>query len=283
MAAPARRPVDPLGALLAEIRGCRICEAHLPHGVRPVLRASTTARICIVGQAPGIRVHESGIPFNDPCGERLRDWMGIDRDTFYDESRIAIVPMGFCFPGYDAKGADKPPRKECAQHWRDPLFAQLPPFALTLDRRNLCAALASGRNGEGQCQRDCPRLARLCATRHPLAASVVAQQCLVEEESMVRNRTPARFATACAALVVLALTLCGLCAGAGAARCGQRAAAYRAARLRHARRTEVALARMGCQGPESHHRRAAWHERLFGSLRHARALVGRTWHHHLCL
>ena len=130
--AAARKAADPLASLLAEIRGCRICEAHLPHGVRPVLRASATAKLCIVGQAPGIRVHESGIPFNDPSGDRLRDWMGIDRDTFYDESRIAIVPMGFCFPGYDAKGADKPPRKECSRHWRDRLFAALPRFPLTL-------------------------------------------------------------------------------------------------------------------------------------------------------
>ncbi|MDE2353045.1 MAG: uracil-DNA glycosylase family protein [Alphaproteobacteria bacterium] len=121
-----------LEALLAEIRACRICAGHLPDGVRPVLRASLTAKICIVGQAPGIRVHNTGIPFNDPSGERLRDWMGVDRETFYDESRIAILPMGFCFPGYDAKGADKPPRKECARHWRAQLFEALPGFPLTL-------------------------------------------------------------------------------------------------------------------------------------------------------
>ncbi len=121
-----------LEALLDEIRACTICAGHLPDGVRPVLRASLTAKICIVGQAPGIRVHNTGIPFNDPSGERLRDWMGVDRETFYDESRIAIVPMGFCFPGYDAKGADKPPRKECARHWRKKLFETLPSFPLTL-------------------------------------------------------------------------------------------------------------------------------------------------------
>ncbi len=132
MNAPARIQDDALATLLARIRACRICEAELPHGVRPVLRASATARLCIVGQAPGIRVHDSGIPFNDPSGERLRDWMGVDRDTFYDETRIAIVPMGFCFPGYDASGADKPPRRECAAHWRAALFAQLPRFPLTL-------------------------------------------------------------------------------------------------------------------------------------------------------
>jgi uracil-DNA glycosylase len=133
MAEAALRPSsDPLAAVVAEIRACRICAGELVHGVRPVLRASPTARLCIVGQAPGIRVHESGIPFNDPSGERLRDWMGVDRDTFYDENRIAIVPMGFCFPGYDRHGGDKPPRKECARQWRAALFAELPAFPLTL-------------------------------------------------------------------------------------------------------------------------------------------------------
>jgi uracil-DNA glycosylase len=132
MAAAARKPSDPLASLLADIRACRICESELLHGVRPVLRASSTAKLCIVGQAPGIRVHESGIPFNDPSGDRLRDWMGVDRDTFYDQSRIAIVPMGFCFPGYDKQGADKAPRKECATQWRDALFTELPAFPLTL-------------------------------------------------------------------------------------------------------------------------------------------------------
>lgn len=132
MTAPANVEDDALATLLARIRACRLCEAELSHGPRPVLRASSTARLCIVGQAPGIRVHDSGIPFNDPSGERLRDWMGVDRDTFYDESRIAIVPMGFCFPGYDSQGADKPPRRECAAHWRQALFASLPRFALTL-------------------------------------------------------------------------------------------------------------------------------------------------------
>jgi uracil-DNA glycosylase len=121
-----------LDRLLAEIRACRICEAHLPHGVRPILRASGTARICIVAQAPGIRVHETGLSFNDPSGDRLREWMGIDRDTFYDESRIAVIGMGFCFPGYDAHGGDKPPRRECAPAWQAKLFAALPRFDVTL-------------------------------------------------------------------------------------------------------------------------------------------------------
>lgn len=121
-----------LARLLREIRACRICETSLPHGVRPIIRASATAKLCIVAQAPGIRVHESGLSFNDPSGERLREWMGIGRDTFYDESRVAIIGMGFCFPGYDAHGGDLPPRKECAVAWQDKLFATLPPFELTL-------------------------------------------------------------------------------------------------------------------------------------------------------
>jgi len=125
-------PREALAALLSDIRACRICEAHLEHGPRPILRASKTAKLCIVGQAPGIRVHRTGIPFNDPSGERLRAWMGVDRETFYDEKRVAIVPMGFCFPGYDAKGGDKPPRRECAAHWRERLFGALPDFPLTL-------------------------------------------------------------------------------------------------------------------------------------------------------
>jgi uracil-DNA glycosylase len=130
MAAAARKSADPLESLLAEIRACRICEKHL--SPRPIIRASNAAKICIIAQAPGIRVHETGLSFNDPSGERLREWMGVDRDTFYDESKIAIVGMGFCFPGYDANGGDKPPRRECAEAWHEKLFAVLPPFKLTL-------------------------------------------------------------------------------------------------------------------------------------------------------
>ncbi len=93
---------------------------------------SSTARLLIAGQAPGTRVHESGIPFNDPSGDRLRDWLGIGRDAFYDSARVAIAPMGFCFPGLDAKGADLPPRKECAPAWRDRLIASMPQVELVL-------------------------------------------------------------------------------------------------------------------------------------------------------
>lgn len=126
-----------LDKLLNEIKSCRFCrdqvpERPLPHEPRPVLHLSSTARLCIAGQAPGIRVHESGIPFNDPSGDRLRDWMQIDRDRFYDKSKLAIVPMGFCFPGWDIRGGDLPPRKECVRLWHDRIFALMPQLELIL-------------------------------------------------------------------------------------------------------------------------------------------------------
>jgi uracil-DNA glycosylase len=121
----------PLKNLLTEIRSCTACAAHLPHGVRPVVQASTHARILIAGQAPGRRVHESGIPFDDPSGDRLRMWLGVDRQTFYDPHKFAIVPMGFCFPG-TGKSGDLAPRKECAPLWQDKLHAALPNIQLCL-------------------------------------------------------------------------------------------------------------------------------------------------------
>ena len=120
-----------LEALFAQIRACTLCAQHLPNEPRPVVRGSSRSRILIVGQAPGRRVHETGIPFNDPSGDRLRDWMDIDRETFYDESRIALLPMGFCYPG-TGKSGDLPPRPECATAWRDRLLAALPGIKLTL-------------------------------------------------------------------------------------------------------------------------------------------------------
>ncbi len=121
----------PLADLLEEVRSCRLCEAHLPLGPRPVLRASATARLLIVGQAPGTRVHASGIPWDDPSGERLRRWLDVDSDTFYDESRIAIVPMGFCYPGKGRSG-DLPPRPECAPRWHDEVLDYMPQLELVL-------------------------------------------------------------------------------------------------------------------------------------------------------
>lgn len=126
-----------LDTLLARIRACRVCVetprgAPLPHAPRPVLRVSATARILVASQAPGTKVHASGRPFTDASGDRLRAWMGVSADEFYDVARIAIAPMGFCFPGQDAKGADLPPRRECVATWHDQLFAALPAFRLVL-------------------------------------------------------------------------------------------------------------------------------------------------------
>lgn len=118
-----------LSGLLAEIRACRLCAAALPLGPKPVLRAGHTARVLIVGQAPGTRVHATGIPWNDPSGDRLRQWLGIDRASFYDEGRIAIVPMGFCYPGRGRSG-DLPPRPECAPLWHPRVLAHLPALRL---------------------------------------------------------------------------------------------------------------------------------------------------------
>lgn len=120
-----------------EITGCRICaerfaQTRTRHAPRPVVWFRPSARILIAGQAPGARVHASGRPFTDPSGDRLRDWMGVDEHTFYDRERIAILPMAFCFPGYDAKGADLPPPKICAKTWRAPLLEALGEVRLTL-------------------------------------------------------------------------------------------------------------------------------------------------------
>jgi uracil-DNA glycosylase len=117
--------------LLSRIRACDICAPHLPLGPRPVLQAHSDAAILIAGQAPGRRVHESGIPFQDLSGDRLRDWMGIPAEVFYDPRRVAILPMGFCYPGSTSSG-DKPPRRECAEAWRADVLARLTGVRLTL-------------------------------------------------------------------------------------------------------------------------------------------------------
>ncbi len=126
-----------LDDLLAAIRSCRVCVERqegtsLPHSPRPVLRVSSTARLVVCGQAPGTRVHKSGIPFVDPSGDRLRAWLGVTGEEFYDERRVAIVPMGFCFPGLNEKGSDLAPRRECAALWHRDLFAELPRIELIL-------------------------------------------------------------------------------------------------------------------------------------------------------
>lgn len=120
-----------LPTLLDEVRACTRCEAHLPHGPRPVVQVGASARILIAGQAPGRKVHESGIPFDDASGERLRAWLGLSRELFYDADRVAILPMGFCFPGTGRAG-DLPPRPECAPTWRARLMSRLNHLQLTL-------------------------------------------------------------------------------------------------------------------------------------------------------
>ena len=118
-------------SLLAEVRSCTICAAHLPLGPRPVFQIHPQARILIAGQAPGTRVHASGIPFDDPSGNRLRDWLGVSRDVFYDPKQIALLPMGFCYPG-SGKSGDLPPRPECAAAWREQLLDQLRHLRMTI-------------------------------------------------------------------------------------------------------------------------------------------------------
>ena len=132
-----RAEASELDRLIASIRSCRYCVETpngkpLPHEPRPVLRVSDTARLAVCSQAPGTRVHASGIPFTDPSGDRLRDWMGVSPQEFYDEARIAIIPMGFCFPGQDESGGDLPPRAECAKLWHRSLFDRLSQIELVL-------------------------------------------------------------------------------------------------------------------------------------------------------
>ena len=123
---------ETLDAIAAEARACTVCSAVLPLGPRPVFRVSATARLLIIGQAPGTKVHATGIPWNDPSGERLRGWLMMDREQFYDAGRVAIVPMGLCYPGRLANGGDAPPRRECAPLWQSRLLGAMPEIRLTL-------------------------------------------------------------------------------------------------------------------------------------------------------
>lgn len=124
--------LTPLEALSAEARGCTCCAAFLPLGARPVFQVSGTARLMIISQAPGTKVHNTGLPFNDASGDRLRGWMGIGRDVFYDAARVAIMPMGFCYPGRLPQGGDCPPRPECAPLWHERFLALMPQLELFL-------------------------------------------------------------------------------------------------------------------------------------------------------
>lgn len=133
-------------ALLTEVRGCTLCEQHLPHGVRPVLQIHPQARVLIAGQAPGRKVHASGVPFDDASGDRLREWLGVSREVFYNPKRIAILPMGFCFPGSGRSG-DLPPRSECAPAWRKRLLDRLRHLEFTVVVGQFAQAYHLDRNG----------------------------------------------------------------------------------------------------------------------------------------
>ena len=121
-----------LEAVLSDIAACRACAGELPHEPRPVVRVFPETRLLICGQAPGNRVHQSGLPFTDPSGDRLRQWMGVDYETFYADRRIGVAAMAFCFPGTNPKGGDYPPPKRCAQLWRPSLLSKLEKVELTL-------------------------------------------------------------------------------------------------------------------------------------------------------
>jgi len=120
-----------LNRLKAQVQNCVLCEAHLPLGPRAVVQLSSESKILIAGQAPGLKVHQSGIPFNDASGDRLREWLGVDKSDFYDDKKFAILPMGFCYPG-KGKSGDLPPRPECAIAWRKQLLAELKNIELTI-------------------------------------------------------------------------------------------------------------------------------------------------------
>ncbi|OIQ24541.1 uracil-DNA glycosylase family protein [uncultured Vibrio sp.] len=120
-----------IGTLLGQIRQCQVCSKHLELGANPVVQASKGAKLLIIGQAPGLKVHQSSIPWNDPSGDRLRRWLNLDKQDFYDSSKIAIVPMGFCYPGR-GKSGDLPPRPECAPLWHQALLEQMPDIGMTL-------------------------------------------------------------------------------------------------------------------------------------------------------
>src|SRR3954453_18523504 len=157
-----------LEAVAEQARACGVCAEYLPLGPRPVFRVSSTARLLIVGQAPGTKVHETGIPWNDPSGDRLRNWLQMDRELFYDESRIAIVPMGLCYPGRLSNGGDAPPRRECAPLWHDRLLALMPGIRLTLLVGSYALTHGLGRGSMTELVRDFRRfLPRQFPLPHP--------------------------------------------------------------------------------------------------------------------
>ncbi len=176
---------DALSAAVAGALACRRCEAFLPLGARPVFRVSSTARILISSQAPGTKVHMTGLPFNDASGDRLRGWLQMDRDLFYDESRIAIVPMGLCYPGRLPNGGDAPPRPECAPLWLDRFTRLMPQVRLTL----LVGSYAlRHRLGKGAMTEQVKSISGTGASDHAAATSVLAHHGMGAPQSVVRRR-----------------------------------------------------------------------------------------------
>ena len=174
--------------LSRQLRACRLCReaprygAPLAHEPRPIIQGSATARLCIASQAPGTRAHASGIPFDDRSGTRLREWLGLDRATFYDASKLAIVPMGSCFPGQDSKGGDLGPRRECAEAWRRPLFQALPRLDLVLLIGQYAQAWHLGDAFEGGLTETVRRWRELLSQAHkprvlPLPHSLILASC----------------------------------------------------------------------------------------------------------
>ena len=178
-----------LSELLASVRGCTVCARTLPLGPRPIVQAGATARVVIIGQAPGRRVHDSGIPWDDPSGRTLRDWLGVTAEEFYDPARIALVPMGFCYPGAGPSG-DRPPRPECAPLWHERILAELPEDRLDVIVGSYAAEALRAR-GTGIRDRDRCHVGRLPTQQDRPASSIAEEPRLVDQQLLVRDRDPA--------------------------------------------------------------------------------------------
>jgi uracil-DNA glycosylase len=188
--------------LRAEIATCTYCAADLPAGPGPVVQFSSAARILIIGQAPGSRVHASGIPWVDPSGDRLREWTGLSKRDFYDPAKVAMMAMGFCYPGKGQNG-DLPPRAECAPRWHERILALLPADRLTLLVGRLCASALLAAGGGRLAHREGSSVPIFRSGVLAVASPIVAQRHLDEAQSVVRERGSARLARSGAGAALL--------------------------------------------------------------------------------